>query len=81
MSLRTSVKVNLRCSESALHLSHLAKMAKIRTQGKIEERKGLDMEESKQQYQLMSSLRQSRITDQSKFLKGIRASFDPLQMI
>ena len=81
MSLRTSVKVNLRCSESALALNHLAKLAKVRTQGKIEERKGLDMEESKKQTQLISSMRQSRITDQSIFLKGIRASFDPLLMI
>ena len=60
-NLRMSVKVNLRSTESKLLLKNLNLLTKQRSSDASEEEKrGLDMEESKQRQNLMENMMQTR---------------------
>jgi len=62
--LRSSVKVNLRSTETSLKLKNLALINRQRTKIKVEEQKGgFDMEENKQRQELMRVMSVSRTED------------------
>ena len=63
-NLRMSVKVNLRATESKLLLKNLTLLTASRTsEASEEEKKGLDIEESKQRQTLVDSMMQTRQED------------------
>lgn len=80
--MRMSVKVNLRSTESRLHLKNLQLLSRQKTgAASEEEKKGIDLEEDRHRKDLAATMAQQRRHDQEKYLERVRARFSPLSII